>query len=215
MHDDRQFRRAPVDLAPAVGGRTTDRIRGDRPAVKPLAVLTLVLACGLTACGSAPVGDYPASEARFDRITTEPETRLAREGGPLAGQTGPAQARGVGASVAGIALRLKGVPYVYGGTTPAGFDCSGLVHYVYAQAGVQVPRTARAQMEAATKINPDHAQPGDLLFFHTKAGWHVAIYLGRDKFIHAPWPGIPVSTASLRDEFYRERLKAAGRLTPD
>lgn len=201
MHDDRQFRRAPVDLAPAVGGRTTDRIRGDRPAVKPLAVLALVLACGLTACGSAPVGDYPASEARFDRAVSGL-------------QAGSSQGHSVGESVAGIALRLKGVPYVYGGTTPAGFDCSGLVHYVYAQAGVQVPRTARAQMEAATKINPDHAQPGDLLFFHTKPGWHVAIYLGRDKFIHAPWPGIPVSTASLRDDFYRERLKAAGRLTP-
>jgi cell wall-associated NlpC family hydrolase len=155
----------------------------------------LALAWGLTACGSVPVGDDPV-------------------GGSWSGQTGTSQGPSIGESVAGIAMRLKGVPYVYGGSTPAGFDCSGLVHYAYAQAGVQVPRTARAQMDAATQISPDHAQPGDLLFFHTKAGWHVAIYLGKDKFIHAPWPGIPVSTASLRNDFYREKLKAVGRLAP-
>lgn len=201
MHDDRQSDRASIDGAPAVGALTTARTQLRRPAVKAPAILLLVSACGLTACGSAPVGDYPPSEARFDRTLSGP-------------QAGASQGRSVGESVAGIALRLKGVPYVYGGSTPAGFDCSGLVYYAYAQAGVQVPRTARAQLDAATKISPDRAQPGDLLFFHTQAGWHVAIYLGNDKFIHAPWPGIPVSTASLRDEFYREKLKAAGRVTP-
>lgn len=201
MHDDRQSDSASIDDAHAVGARTTVRTRVRRPAVKAPAVLLLVSACGLTACGSAPVGSYPASEARFDRAVSGL-------------QVGPSQGRSVGESVAGIALGLKGVPYVYGGSTPAGFDCSGLVQYAYAQAGVQVPRTARAQMDAATKIRPDRAQPGDLLFFHTQAGWHVAIYLGNDKFIHAPWPGIPVSTASLRDEFYREKLKAAGRVAP-
>lgn len=195
MRDDRRSEKPQDDSAPAVGARAPDRRRETRPAAKPAAILMLALACGLTACGSVPVGDDPVS-------------------GSWSGQAGTSQGPGVGESVAGIAMRLKGVPYVYGGSTPAGFDCSGLVHYAYAQAGVQVPRTARAQMDAATQISPDHAQPGDLLFFHTKAGWHVAIYLGKDKFIHAPWPGIPVSTASLRNDFYREKLKAVGRLAP-
>jgi cell wall-associated NlpC family hydrolase len=123
-------------------------------------------------------------------------------------------ARRVGAKVVGIAERMKGVPYVFGGSTPAGFDCSGLVHYSYAQAGVQVPRTAQAQFAAATKISHEVADLGDLLFFLHADRWHVAIYTGGDDFIHAPWPGSKVSSATVKDNFYRSKLVGVGRLIP-
>jgi cell wall-associated NlpC family hydrolase len=120
----------------------------------------------------------------------------------------------VGHEIAETALRMKGVPYVYGGNTPAGFDCSGLVHYAYGQAGIAVPRNSQAQFAAATRISQQQAQPGDLLFFVTDKKWHVAIYVGKNKFVHAPAPGWTVSTASMENDYYREKLVGVGRLTP-
>jgi murein DD-endopeptidase len=120
--------------------------------------------------------------------------------------------RTVGDEIAAIAQKMEGVPYVYGGNTPAGFDCSGLVHFAYGHAGISVPRNSQAQFATATRINQEQAKPGDLLFFVNDAKWHVAIYVGKDEFIHAPAPGWKVSTASLKDDYYREKLVGVGRL---
>lgn len=97
-------------------------------------------------------------------------------------------------SVAAIAQQYLGVPYVYGGSTPAGFDCSGFVKYVYAQAGKAVNgRTDRSIMAGGTKIPLSQAQPGDILWH---AG-HVGIYLGNGMYIHAPKPGDHVKIAPM------------------
>jgi len=147
----------------------------------------MLLASALAACNMTPV-----------------RTDTARE----------VPATGISKKVIGIALKMEGVPYVYGGSTPDGFDCSGLVHYAYRQAGVSVPRTSHAQQIAAVQVNPEQVQPGDLLFFSDHKIRHVAIYVGRDTFIHSPGPGRAVETANLKDKFYQARLIAAGRLTP-
>ncbi|NHN55610.1 C40 family peptidase [Calidifontibacter sp. DB0510] len=85
-------------------------------------------------------------------------------------------------------MQYLGVPYVYGGTTPAGFDCSGLIQYVYRQAGISVPRTATAQYYAATKVSTP--QPGDLVFFGSSSYVsHIGIYAGNGRMIAAPYPG--------------------------
>jgi cell wall-associated NlpC family hydrolase len=112
------------------------------------------------------------------------------------------------------ATQMIGVPYRYGGSSPkAGFDCSGLVQYSYSQAGMRVPRTSRAQFKAAQPISLAEAQPGDLLFFRYKRKVsHVAIYLGDDRFVHAPSRGKQVSVASLRDPHYQQHFLQAGRL---
>jgi cell wall-associated NlpC family hydrolase len=91
----------------------------------------------------------------------------------------------VGSSVISIASRYVGVPYVSGGSTPSGFDCSGFTQYVYAQAGISLPRASSAQGSVGTKIPRSEAKPGDLIW----TPGHVAIYAGGNTQIDAPRPG--------------------------
>lgn len=94
------------------------------------------------------------------------------------------------------ANRYQGVPYVYGGTTPDGFDCSGFTSYVYREAlGQEIGRTTWAQMATGQQISATDAQVGDVLVFF--GGNHVGIYLGNGQFIHALQPGDVVSVSSL------------------
>ena len=97
-------------------------------------------------------------------------------------------------SVVGYALSFQGVPYVYGGTSPSGFDCSGLVQYVFAAFGKQLPRTAGAQKAVCTPISESQLQPGDLVFWGVS---HVGIYIGGGNFVHAPTTGDHVKVTSM------------------
>jgi len=125
----------------------------------------------------------------------------------------PSPAGDVGQAVVNAATSLVGSPYRYGGRGPNGFDCSGLVYYSYRAAGVEVPRTSAQQFRASTPIGIDAARPGDLLFFHySRNVSHVAIYLGDQRFVHAPSTGGRVSVESLRQAHYRDRFVGAGRL---
>jgi len=96
--------------------------------------------------------------------------------------------------IVNIAKQYIGVPYVYGGSSPSGFDCSGLTQYVYGQAGISIPRTASAQQAAAVRVS--NPQPGDLVFFGYPA-WHVGIYAGNGMMIDSPKPGMSVSYRSI------------------
>ena len=97
-----------------------------------------------------------------------------------------------------IALRYLGIPYLWGGASPAtGFDCSGLVMYVYAQLGISLPHYAAAQYQLGSPVDRSQLQPGDLVFFDALD--HVGIYIGNGQFVHAPQTGDVVKITALAD----------------
>ena len=119
----------------------------------------------------------------------------------------------LGDRAAGLARDQLGKQYQWGASGPDKFDCSGLVQYSYSAAGLKVPRTSRDQYGSATPISLTDAEPGDLLFFrYDRKISHVAIYLGDERFVHAPSSGKTVSVASLRDPHYQQHFVRAGRL---
>ena len=124
----------------------------------------------------------------------------------LMGRSMPAVSRGsnyVARRVVVESMKYIGVPYVFGGTTPYGFDCSGYVQYVFANAGVYLSRTADSQYEEGYPVSTDELRAGDLVFFstYTYGASHVGIYLGDGEFINAS-SSRGVSIASLFDGYW-------------
>ena len=115
------------------------------------------------------------------------------------------------AGVVGIAMRYLGVPYVWGGSSPSGFDCSGFVAYVYAQVGVSLPHYSGAQYGYGVPVSRSDLEPGDLVFFDGLG--HVGIYVGNGQFIHAPHTGDVVKISSLDESWYAATYDGARRIT--
>jgi cell wall-associated NlpC family hydrolase len=109
-----------------------------------------------------------------------------------------------------LAKRELGVRYVYGGESPSGFDCSGLMQYVYARLGVQIPRVAADQYRAGPHPSRADLRPGDLVFFDHLG--HVGMYVGGGRFIHAPHTGTVVEISSLSG-WYSEMYVGATRVS--
>ena len=122
---------------------------------------------------------------------------------------------GIGAEAVALAERLLGVPYVWGGATPSsGFDCSGLVMYVYGLLGISLPHYSGYQWYAGPRVPIDRLQPGDIVFFHPSANGpqHEGLYIGAGEFIHAPHSGDVVRISSLYDTQYA--LSYVGAVRP-
>ena len=102
------------------------------------------------------------------------------------------------------------MPYRWGGASPSGFDCSGLVMYVYAQLGIALPHYTVAQYQRGVAVSRDRLQPGDLVFFDGLA--HVGIYIGNNQFIHAPHTGDVVRVSSLSESWYASNYDGARRV---
>ena len=113
------------------------------------------------------------------------------------------------------ALKYEGYPYVFGGSSPStSFDCSGLIQWCYAKAGVQLPRVAQDQYDVTTHIPLSEAKIGDLVFFHSTydAGTyvtHVGIYVGNNQMYHA---GSPIGYDDLTNSYWKAHLIGAGRV---
>lgn len=159
--------------------------------------LAVVLLAG---CASAPKPtSAPArtkvvlSQRAFDQISTARSRELALH-----------------------ALSHIGVPYRYGGNSPdTGFDCSGLVQYVYGRgAGTALPRNTQALSTVGAPVPHEALEPGDLVFFDTmrRPYSHVGIYLGDQRFIHAPSTGGQVELVDMRERYWQTRYNGARRL---
>ena len=160
---------------------------GAFPAWVSLRLSPLLLIAALAGCAGSPeVAEAPATRASDE--TARKAVALARE--------------------------MIGTPYRYGGDTPAGFDCSGLVRYSYGRAGIGMPRATPAQRSATTLISARSLRPGDLLFFDQegKKASHVGMYLGDGRFVHAPSTGGRVRTDSLSSEYWKKHLVEARRI---
>ena len=120
----------------------------------------------------------------------------------------------VASRAADNALAMLGKPYRHSGSTPAGFDCSGLVQYSYAKAGVSLPRETQAQRQAGAPVRKSDLRRGDLLFFDQegKKTSHVAIFLGDGRFVHAPSTGGKVRTDAMGADYWRKHFVEARRL---
>jgi peptidoglycan DL-endopeptidase CwlO len=123
-------------------------------------------------------------------LAQEPSTSESSE--PTVLPAAPAAKYG---GVVGIAMQYLGIPYVYGGSSPSGFDCSGFVMYVYSKIGVSLPHNAAAQYGYGTPVDRSQLQPGDLVFFNGLG--HNGIYIGGGSFIHSPHTGDVVKISSL------------------
>jgi hypothetical protein len=119
-----------------------------------------------------------------------------------------------GYAIARTALALRGVPYRLGGNDPRGFDCSGLVQYVFALHGLGLPRVVRDQYRYGTPVELDALEPGDLVFFETQGDSvsHVGIAIGGDQFVHAPNARGLVRVGRLTSGYWADRAIGARRM---
>jgi cell wall-associated NlpC family hydrolase len=168
-------------------------------------VIVMLGAAALSGCSSTlTMPDTRPAPGSAEPVAA-PSTNARR---PLQASPGSEMTR-----VVDTALEMVGTPYRYGGSTPAGFDCSGLVHYAYRVAGISVPRTTEEQHDTARGIALPEARPGDLLFFRIKSkSDHVAIFIDGDRFVHAPSSGKRVSLGALTDPYWAGSFSGARRL---
>ncbi len=134
--------------------------------------------------------------------------KILAPSGQSSREIAPAQANRVVATV----KKQIGVNYRYGGNTPRGFDCSGLIWWGYRQHGISVPRVAKDQARTGRGVSTSQMRPGDILVFKIGSGLHTALYSGRGKFVHAPSSGKKVREDTVNSSYWKSRLRAVRRV---
>ena len=155
-----------------------------------------------------------------DYVTVTAYTGATASAGSTQSASGSTSAAtGTRQQIIEYAATLLGCKYVYGGTSPSGFDCSGYTQYVFANYGVSLSHSSKTQYSNAVSIKKAELQVGDLVFFSSTAGsstvGHVGIYTGDDQFIHAASPGKGVRYDSLSSDYYSSHYIGSGRVLSD
>ncbi|ACL21066.1 cell wall-associated NlpC family hydrolase [Desulfitobacterium sp. LBE] len=212
---------ADTVLSPEVQAEKKDVIRQPEAAAMALAYASVSVAADTD---SQRESQQFTEEAQEDIVSTPEETmaamdieKLSQERALRQAAAAPVQeiSRGGSSKVEEIsdnAQKLIGTPYVFGGTTTNGFDCSGFTQYVFKGSGIDLPRTSYAQYGIGTAVSKDELQIGDLVFFATydSGASHVGIYIGEENFIHAARSGIKIT--GLSDSYYAGRYLGARRV---
>ena len=174
--------------------------------LRPLIAFVSLLAVP-TAAESAPL---PSSDAEPEPLTLEAEhASLSLEGVEEEAEPAKPAGRPGRPRVVAIALQHLGVPYRWAGASPAGFDCSGLVMYVYGRMGISLPHNSAQLWGLGRPVSRDRLEPGDVVFFHGLG--HVGIYIGRGRFVHSPQTGDVVKITRFSDGRYRSSYDGARR----
>lgn len=177
------------------------------------AVITIILLLGVSETQAAPQTGYAQLLKNLDAIQKEAVLPVADE--VLIVSYDKAGISGQAAQVVLGAKAQLGAPVVWGGAYPAeGFDCSGLVQYVFRQEGISLPRTADLQFMVGKTVSPARLQPGDLVYFTTyePGASHVGIYIGGNKFIHTSYTQGVVAVADMNDNYFVQRYYGAKRV---
>jgi len=151
-------------------------------------VLALALAYSLVVGPAAALSGQVTTQRKAFRLRLQRSEWLA---------IAPLQSPPVGLRAVAYAKRFIGVPYRWGGSSPRGFDCSGLVRYVYHRFGIDLPHSSYADFGLGRRVGRWALKPGDLVFFSGLG--HVGLYVGQGRFIHAPHSGTRVQISRLRD----------------
>ena len=132
---------------------------------------------------------------------------------PVSGSNSSANTVSMGQKIVNFAKSYVGYPYIYGGNSPSGFDCSGFVQYVFKQHGITLNRTATQQLKNGYKVSYSEMKPGDLVYFgYGSTATHVGIYIGNGNFVHAENSSTGVVITSLSQSYYANRYLCAHRI---
>ena len=180
----------------------------------PLRSLLLAFALALVVfgCTATPGGPTDREPAAGKRAPGKPERKALIKKRPASKPKRKLRPKpSLGARAARIALQAVGVPYQWGGASPtAGFDCSGLVYWVYRHLGVELPHSSYALYDRGRRVSRSRLKVGDLLFFFGLG--HVGLYLGHGRMVHAPSSGRTVEIVTLSRSYFRDQLIGARRV---
>jgi cell wall-associated NlpC family hydrolase len=172
---------------------------------RPLLLALVLLCCTFPATAAAEPARLSSTEAE-ELPTLQAEHTLLIQAAEEVQPPKPVGRPGVVA----IALRYLGTPYRWAGSSPAGFDCSGFIMYVYGRVGIGLPHNSAMLWGVGRPVARNDLQPGDLVFFNGLS--HAGIYIGRGRFVHSPHSGDVVKISRLSESSYRRSYDGARRL---